>query len=297
MADLDDLRAFVLAARAGSFASAARNLGVTPALVGRRVQTLEQRYGTRLVERTTRAQRLTQAGETLLTKAQAVLDASAELEDSMRAGPGELEGRIRMTGPATLGVFALADLVSRFQTANPAVTVEMVLSDRRLDLFTDDLDFAVRIGELQSSSLIARHIGTYRLAVVASPAFLALHGNPKVPSDFGGARCIINLNMSPRNRWPFSHAGRTEIVEVRGGLQIDSGEAIRVATLQGAGFSYMPIDLVRDDLTEGRLVRVLPAWEMHQLPIYLVYPSRRVARRTAVLMDLLAAELVVSHPL
>ena len=106
--DLDALETFATAVRTGSFAAAARVLGVTPAMVGRRIQGLEQRYGTRLIERTTRAQRLTEAGETFLARAEAVLDAAAELEDSMRSAPGRLEGRIRMTGPATLGVYKLA---------------------------------------------------------------------------------------------------------------------------------------------------------------------------------------------
>ena len=132
MADLEALETFATAVRTGNFAAAARVLGVTPAMVGRRIQALEQRYGARLIERTTRAQRLTEAGETFLVRAEAVLDAAAELDDSMSAGPGRLEGRIRMTGPATLGVYSLAGIVARFQAANPAVTVEMILADRRM---------------------------------------------------------------------------------------------------------------------------------------------------------------------
>lgn len=183
MADLDALETFTRAVRTGSFAAAARVLGITPAMVGRRIQGLEQRYGARLIERTTRAQRLTEAGETFLRHAETVLDAAAELEDTMRAAPGRLEGRIRMTGPATLGVFSLAGIVARFQAANPAVTVEMILSDRRMDLIADGLDLAVRIGELPSSSMIARRVGTYRLMLVASPDYLERHGAPAAPGS------------------------------------------------------------------------------------------------------------------
>ncbi|RYE10782.1 MAG: LysR family transcriptional regulator, partial [Hyphomicrobiales bacterium] len=178
MADLDALETFVTAVRTGSFAAAARALGVTPAMIGRRIQALEAHYGTRLIERTTRAQRLTEAGDAFLRHAETVLDAAAELDDAMSSAPGRLEGRIRMTGPATLGVSRLAEIVARFQSANPAVTVEMVLSDRRMDLIADGFDFAVRIGELPSSSMIARRIGTYALVLVASPAFIAREGAP-----------------------------------------------------------------------------------------------------------------------
>ena len=297
MADFQALETFATAVRTGSFAAAARALGVTPAMVGRRIQALEQSYGARLIERTTRAQRLTEAGEAFLRRAEAVLDAAAELDDAMRVAPGRLEGRIRMTGPATLGVSRLAGIVARFQSANPAVTVEMVLSDRRMDLIADGFDFAVRIGELPSSSMIARRIGTYLLVLVASPDFIATHGEPERPEDLREARCLINLNMSPRNRWPFSRNGERVVAEVSGGLQIDNGEALRVATVEGAGIGYAPIDLVRDDLADGTLLRLLPDWQTLALPIYLLHPSRRIPRRVSVLLDTLASEIGRSHPM
>lgn len=297
MIDPVALETFAAAVRTGSFAAAARALGVTPAMVGRRVQGLEQQYGVRLIERTTRAQRLTEAGDAFLRHAEAVLDAAAELDDSMSSAPGQLEGRIRMTGPATLGVSRLAGIVARFQSANPAVTVEMVLSDRRMDLIADGFDFAVRIGELPSSSMIARRIGTYLLVLVASPDFIATHGEPKRPEDLREARCLINLNMSPRNRWPFSRNGESVVAEVSGGLQIDNGEALRVATIEGAGIGYAPIDLVRADLADGTLLRLLPDWQTLTLPIYLLHPSRRVPRRVSVLLDTLATEISRSHPM
>jgi DNA-binding transcriptional LysR family regulator len=297
MADLDALTTFTTAVRTGSFAGAARVLGITPAMVGRRIQSLEARYGARLIERTTRAQRLTEAGEAFLLRAEAVLDAASELEDSMSAAPGQLEGRIRMTGPATLGVYSLARIVARFQAANPAVTVEMILADRRMDLIADGFDFAVRIAELQSSSMIAKRVGTYRLMLVASPAYVARHGAPDSPAELSTASCLLNLNMTPRNRWPFTRDGVHQIAEVEGGLQIDNGEALLVATLEGAGIAYMPTDLVRADLEAGRLVPILPEWDKLTLPIHIVHPSRRVPRRVAVLMDLLAEELRLSHPI
>ena len=297
MTELIDLQTFATAVRAGSFAAAARVLGVTPAMVGRRIQALEQHFGVRLIERTTRAQRLTEAGESLLVRGEAVLDAMGELEDSMRAGPGQLEGRIRMTGPATLGTHGLAAIVARFCEANPAVTVEMALTDRRLDLIADGFDLAIRIGELQSSSMIGRRVGTYRFALVASAGFVDRHGLPATPADLGVVPCLINLNMSPRNRWPFMRGGTREVAEVAGGLQIDNGEALRAATLEGAGISYLPLDLVQDDIATGALIRLLPEWQTLTLPINLLYPTRRTPRRVSALMHLFTTELRQSHPL
>jgi DNA-binding transcriptional LysR family regulator len=144
--------------------------------------------------------------------------------------------------------------------------------------------------------MIARRIGTYRLMLVASPAYVDRYGAPRMPTDLSAARCLINLNMTPRNRWPLSRDGKQVIAEVEGGLQIDNGEALLVATLEGAGISYMPTDLVRADLAAGRLVPILPDWKMLTLPIYLVHPSRRVPRRVAMLMETLAEQLKLSHP-
>jgi DNA-binding transcriptional LysR family regulator len=296
MVDLESLETFATAVRTGSFAAAARVLGLTPAMVGRRIQALETSYGARLIERTTRAQRLTESGEAFLARAEAVLDAARELDESMRSAPGLLEGRIRMTGPATLGVFSLAAIAARFQAAHPAVTVEMILSDRRMDLISEGFDFAVRVGELQNSAMIARQVGTYRLVLCTTPAFIAAHGMPHSPAELATARCLINLNMSPRNRWPFIKDGKREVAEVTGGLQIDNGEALRAALLTDAGIAYMPLELVQGDLAAGRLVRLLPDWQTMTLPIQLVHPSRRVTRRVAVLMETLAAELRQSHP-
>lgn len=293
MSTFDNLETFVAAVRAGSFAGAARQLGLSPAMVGRRIQALEERYGARLIERTTRSQRLTVLGESFYAQAVAVLDAMAELDELTRATPGRLEGRVRFTGPATLGTHRLAAIVARFCEAHPAVTVEMNLSDRRADLVAEGFDFAVRVGELQSSSMIARQVGTYRLLVCAAPAYLAGRPEPRTPADLAGHSCLINLNMVPRGRWPFvSPAGETVVAEISGQLQIDNGEAQKAAALAGAGIVYLPVDLAADDIAAGRLVPVLPGWQTLTLPIHLIHPSRRlVPRRVTALMDAIAAGL------
>jgi DNA-binding transcriptional LysR family regulator len=288
MSDLTDLETFVATARAGSFAAAARQLGVTPALVGRRIQALEDRHGARLIERTTRAHRLTELGESF--RAEAVLDAAGELDELTRADAGQLRGRIRVSGPTTLGIVRLAPIVADFCAAHPGVTVEMQLNDRRIDLVNEGFDLAVRVGVLQPSGLIARRIGTYGFAVCAAPAFLERHGTPRTPAELSTARCILNLNIVPRGQWVFHGPGGDAVVaEVGGGLQIDNGEAQRTAALAGAGIAYLPLELVRADLAAGRLVAILTHWQTLTLPIHLVHPSRRlVPRRLTALMDAIA---------
>jgi DNA-binding transcriptional LysR family regulator len=290
MSRLEDLETFVSAVRTGSFAGAARQLGLSPAMVGRRIQALEDRHGARLIERTTRSQRLTVLGESFLAQAEQVLDAAAELDELTRNTPGPLEGLVRLTGPATLGTHRLAAIVAAFCEANPRLTVEMSLSDRRADLITEGFDFAVRVGELQVSSMVARRVGTYRLLCCAAPTYLA--GRPPVthPHDLAGHRCLLNLNMVPRGRWPFTGPdGEMVIAEIKAQLQIDNGEAQRAAALAGAGIVYLPAELVADDISAGRLVRLLPDWQTLSMPISLVHPSRRlVSRRVTALMEAIA---------
>jgi DNA-binding transcriptional LysR family regulator len=290
MARISNLETFVAAVRAGSFARAARQLGVSPAIVGRRIEALETEYGSRLIERSTRSQRLTEFGEAFLGRAEAVLDASAELGELAKTKPGQLSGRIRVTGPATLGIFRLAAATAEFCAANPEVTVEMSLNDRRADIIAEGFDLAIRIGELQPSAMVARRIGTYRFKVVASPTYVAAHGHPSHPRELPAHRCLINLNMTPRNRWPFfAPDGTPEIAEVDGTLQIDNGEALHAAALAGAGIGYAPDHVVVGALTEGRLVEVLPDWKKMTLPIHLLHPSRRlVPRRLRAYMDAIA---------
>jgi DNA-binding transcriptional LysR family regulator len=293
MPELTNLETFVAAVKSGSFAGAARLLGISPAMVGRRIQALEEHHGARLIERTTRAQRLTELGESFFAQAESVLEAVAELDDLTRTEPGKLSGRIRATGPATLGIHRLAGIVARFCEQNPGVTVELSLNDRRADLIAEGYDIAIRIGELQPSAMIARRVGTYRFRCVTSPAYAAARGMPATPEELRQHRCILNLNMTPRNRWPFIGPGGISVIaEVEGGLQIDNGEAQLAAALEGAGIVYLPVDLVEKPLAAGELVEVLPHWERITLPIHLLYPSRRlVPRRLIAFIEAVAGGL------
>lgn len=278
MAELDELRTFIAAARIGSFAKAARQLNLSPAMVGRRIQGLEQRYGATLIERTTRSQRLTEAGHDFLTRAEAVIEATEALGEV--AAPGPLSGRIRLTGPTTVGIRRLPAVIAKFTATHPGIIFEMSLTDRRVDLIAEGYDLAVRIGTLPSSSMVARRVGTYRFACCASPDFLGRHGTPRHPTDLERARCILNLNLIPRNRWTFhDQAGAPLTVEVGGGIEIDNGEAQRAMAIDGAGIVYLPLDLVGDDIASGTLVHLLSDWSLPTLPIHTIHPSRHLVPR------------------
>jgi DNA-binding transcriptional LysR family regulator len=293
MADFTDLQTFVAVAHSGSFAGAARRLALSPAMVGRRIQALEERYGAKLIERTTRSLRLTGLGLQFLAKAEQIIEATEELGELTRPEAVQLSGRIRLTAPTTLGIKRLPQIIAQMAERHPDVTFEMNLSDRRVDLISEGFDLAVRIGNLRPSSMIARRIGTYRFVCCAAPSYLERHGTPATPDELVNARCVLNLNLTPRNRWPFQDAeGTLFTVEVGGGIEIDSGEAQRAAALAGAGILYSPVDLVEDDLRNGTLVRVLADWPTMTLPIHTVHPSRRLLpRRVSMLVEAFAEGL------
>jgi DNA-binding transcriptional LysR family regulator len=293
MADFTDFKTFIAVAQSGSFATAARRLSLSPAMVGRRIQALEERYDAKLIERTTRSLRLTVTGAAFLERTIAIIESVDELGELTRPEVLELTGRIRMSGPTTLGIKHLARIIAEMSARHPALAIELNLSDRNVDLIAGGFDLAVRIGELPSSSMIAKRVGTYQFVCCASPDFLKLNGTPKTPQQLVETQCVLNLNLVPRNRWPFrDHKGAPFTVEVHGKIEIDNGEALRAAALAGAGIIYSPRDLVADDLSRGTLVQVLENWHKMELPIHTVHPSRRlVPRRVSVLIDAIAEGL------
>ena len=293
MAEFSDLQTFVVVAHSGSFAGAARRLALSPAMVGRRIQALEERYGAKLIERTTRSLRLTSLGLQFLARAEQIIALGEELGELTSPDSVALSGRIRLTAPTTLGIKRLPQIIAGMAERHPGVTFEMNLSDRRVDLIAEGYDLAIRIGELRASSMIARRVGTYRFVCCAAPVYLQRHGTPQTPEDLSRARCVLNLNLTPRNRWPFRDAaGALFTAEVGGGIEIDNGEAQRAAALAGAGILYSPLELVHEDLRSGALVQVLADYPTMNLPIHTVHPSRHLLpRRVTLLIEALAEGL------
>jgi DNA-binding transcriptional LysR family regulator len=293
MADITDFKTFIAVAQSGNFATAARRLSLSPAMVGRRIQALEERYNAKLIERTTRSLRLTVTGAAFLERAIAIIESVDELGELTRPEVLELTGRIRVSGPTTLGIKHLARIIAKMSARHPAVAIELNLSDRNVDLIASGFDLAVRIGELPSSSMIAKRVGTYHFVCCASSDFLTRNGTPETPYQLVNTQCVLNLNLVPRNRWPFLDQNNTPFtVEVHGNIEIDNGEALRSAALAGAGIIYSPRDLVADDLKEGKLVQVLENWDKMELPIHTVHPTRRlVPRRVNVLIEAIAEGL------
>jgi DNA-binding transcriptional LysR family regulator len=271
---LDELTVLVAVLDGGSLAAAARRLRRSPAAITRALAALEERAGARLIERTTRRLRATEAGQVLAGQARAIL---ATYGEAMRE-PGEtkhLRGTLRVTAPLLFGRRHITPIVGGFLDAHPDLRVDLVLADRNLDLMEDEIDVAVRIGRLADSSMVARKVGEVRRMLVASPAYLAAHGTPRAPGDLAGHQVIFTSARPGPLEWRLRQAGRDIPVRLAPRLIVNEVEATLMAARDGRGVAWALSYQVADDLDAGSLVRLLPHNEPAPYPVHLVVPGGR----------------------
>jgi DNA-binding transcriptional LysR family regulator len=278
MADLLALsRTFVRCVEAGSFSAVAAEAGTSQPTVSRQVAALEEHLGCLLFQRTTRSLTLTDEGRTYYELALAALDAAAQAEASVGRRRGRVAGRLRL---ACAGVFGRLHVIPRlgaFMARHPELDIDLVMQDRTTDLVEEGVDLALRVGQGEDASLIARRIGLSRRVVVAAPAYLAAHGRPAHPRELGAHRCVLYGGLSGGPVWRFASAEGPVHVEISGRLRIDNTEGVRAAALNGLGVAYVPVwHFVDGEIETGRLEVLLRDFEPPPLPIAAVWPSRRL---------------------
>jgi len=288
---LETIAAFVAVCDAGGFAAAARRLRLSPSAVTRAVGQLEDRLGVRLLERSTRSMRLTDAGTRFLERSRRILAEVEEAELSVRGERAEPRGRLVVSAPLVFGRLHVAPLFSAFLSRHARLSGELILSDRHLNLIDDGVDLAVRIGALPDSSLIARRVGQVRRVMAASPEYLARRGEPRSPAELAGHDLIAVPEIAGRSEWRFDEGGEPVRVTVEPKLVTSSVDAALWHALEGGGLvvvlSYQVQALVR----EGRLRVCMEAWEPPMRPIHLVHPSSRLlSAKVRAFSDLVASE-------
>lgn len=287
MSRLKQIEAFVSVATRGSLSAAARLEGVTPAIIGRRIDALEARLGVRLMLRTTRKLTLTFEGQAFLEDCQKLLNDLANAEAAVSLGGMQASGYLKISAPAGFGRQHVAPLVGEFMQANPEVRVNLNLSDRLVDLINENIDCAIRIGEMTDSSLISVRLGEMRRMVVASPAYLVAHGVPRAPEDLAAHNC---LSLGQQRGWVFRHpeSGEMQTLKVGGSFECNDGAVLHEWALAGRGLAWRSLWEVGGDLKEGRLTSVLDAWQAPPMGIYAVFPQRRhLPLRVRLFIDLL----------
>ena len=278
------VESFVSVAGRGSLSAAARAEGVTPAVIGRRLDALEQRLGVKLLVRTTRSIALTFEGAAFLEDCQRILNDLANAEASVSLGGVKASGHIRVSAPAGFGRRHVAPRLKAVLEANPDVSCTLDLSDRVVDLVNEGIDCAVRIGEMADSSLVSIRLAENRRVVVASPAYLARHGVPAAPQELAGHNC---LSLGQQRGWLFCNdKGEVITVKVNGRLECNDGAVLHEWALAGHGLAWRSLWEVEGDLRGGRLVSVLDAFAAPATGVYAVFPQRKhLALRVRLLID------------
>ena len=284
---LKQIEAFVSAATRGSLSAAARVEGVTPAIIGRRLDALEARLGVKLLLRTTRKLTITFEGQAFLEDCQKTLNDLANAEAAVSLGSVRASGQLRVSAPSGFGRRHVAPLVGDFMLGNPEVRVNLNLSDRLVDLVNENIDCAIRIGELTDSSLISVRLGEMRRMVVASPAYLVAHGVPRQPADLANHEC---LSLGQQRGWVFRDpdGGQVDTIKVGGTFECNDGAVLHEWALAGRGLAWRSLWEVGQDLKEGTLTSVLDAWQAPPMGIYAVFPQRKhLPLRVRLFIDLL----------
>ncbi len=285
-----DLQVLLQTAAGGSLTAAARTLGITPAAASATLKRMETQLGTRLFERSTRAMRLTSAGEILLDYAKRAFELLAEGESQLDAERGALVGTLRVSAPSDLGRTILMPMLDEFLRVHPGVALVLNVGDRVLDILRDEVDVAIRYGELGDSRLVARLLASARPMLTASPAYLRRHGTPTTPTDLIGHNCITFTRAGrPFDAWRFARDGHWTTVRVSGNRIVDDASLAREWAVAGAGIVLMTEIEQKADLQRGALVPLLTGWQTEPYPLYALLPSGRfLPNRTRAFVDFIA---------
>lgn len=273
MTNLGDLEVFARVIATGSMSMAARDLGLSPAVVSKRIKRLEDRLGTRLLQRTTRQISLTEAGQGFHQRILAVLAGIEEAETYASGRSSEVSGTLKISAPTSFGRMHIAPHLKAFMDAHPDLAIQLVLSDEFTDIVGGGFDLAIRIAELTDSTLVARRLASVRRLLCASPDYIAAHGMPRNIDDLKRHRCLPAHN---HDVWRLEGPQGTLNIRPEGMLITNSSEVIREAVIAGLGIALRSTWDIGEELKSGRLVQVLPAYEgSHNVALSAVYPSRQ----------------------
>ncbi len=273
------LRAFVRTVERGSVTAAARDLSVSQPAVTKHLRNLERHVGARLLERSSRMVRPTAQGQALYEASRSGLAMIDSALERVRLDMGEIEGLLRVHAPSCLGTKCLHPIVMAFQARYPAVSIDLVLENRAVDLVYENFDLAIRYGRLEGQDLVMRRLGWIRRILVASPAFLARVGPIETLERLAEVDLVTTpAILSPRDMLSLRHRGRPVEVHVRPILRANSAEVIARTLLDGRAAGPVQKLLISEDLAAGRLVHILPDYEVRPTEAFLTYPSVRFMR-------------------
>jgi DNA-binding transcriptional LysR family regulator len=284
----DGINEFVCVVETESFTAAAKRLEVSVAHISRQVNQLEDRLGAKLLYRTTRKLRLTEVGEVYYQHARKILDDMQAAERAVMEMEGKPTGKLRITAPVYYGEYFLAPLVNDFLLQYPQLDLELKLTNETVDLVKEGYDLAIRLGTLDSSSLMCRKLARRTQYLCASPAYLAAHGTPQTLADLANHRCL----GGSLDHWRFLENGKLRNWRVGSAWSCNSGLALKNAALKGLGIVQLPDYYVQEALAQGSLVSLLESQRLPDDGVWVVYPqNRHLSPKVRLLVDFLVAQL------
>jgi DNA-binding transcriptional LysR family regulator len=290
LSETSELRVFASIISHGSFAKAADENHMTPSGVSKLIARLEERLGARLLQRTTRKLSLTEAGSIFHNRALRVLHDLSEAEAEVSADHLHPRGVLRLSAPVPFGTAHLSPLIPKMAKLFPELTIDVVLTDRYVDLIDEGFDLAIRLGALADSRLIVRRLCANRRILIASPDYLKKRGTPKTPADLRKHECLIFTSLSNAREWRLVGKSGNVAIPADGRIVSNNGEVLFEAIKAGHGIGLGATFLVHEALKSGQVVRVLPGYEFEQASVFAVYPSaRQLSSKVRAAVDFFAA--------
>lgn len=271
--DFNEVAIFIKVVQKGSFTGAARALEMPKSTVSTKVSSLEARMGVSLITRTTRKIRLTPAGEAFYLRSMKAIDEIMAAELAVRSENIIPQGRFRITAPVDVGNTILPHLAANFLKKFPGVELEIQLSDHLVNFLEEDIDLAIRAGDLKDSSLIAKKVGEVVFNLYASPKYLKVKGRPATLKDLNLYRCIIFKPHS--NEWVLTNRGRSSAVSLNDKMAVNNMSLARSMALEGVGIALLPSFLCEAEVKSKTLEQILPDWSTKVSPLYFVYPNQK----------------------
>lgn len=289
---LNSMAVFVRVVERGSFSAVAREMHTSQPTISKVLKALETELGGKLIARSTRQLSLTDEGQRYYTECRHILAAVDAAEHSFQSGRERIAGHLRIGSSVSFGRLQIAPRLAEFLERHPDIDIDLQLNDQNLDLIHEGLDVTFRIGQLDNSGLIARHIGTTHRVTVAAPDYLEKHGRPQSPLELSGHNCLQFNLLNSQDLWAYEKDVQRHEVRIKGNAQSNNSEAIREMVLAGLGIALSPVWLFSEDLKAGRVTAILPDYVAQSLPIHAVSPAnRRQSARVKAFVDYMSQAL------
>jgi DNA-binding transcriptional LysR family regulator len=273
--DLNGALTFVRVVQAGSFSAAARNLKMPVSTVSTKIARLEQDLQISLLRRTTRKLHLTEAGERFFAHAVRAVSELQEAQASLSATHADPQGTLKITATVDMGTTILSDIVAEFLKLYPLIRIELILTDRVVDLIGEGIDLGIRAGHLEDSSLVSRKIGATHFEAYASPSYVKKRGTPKKPQDLEKQDCLTFAISDYPSIWQLHGAGGKIVkVQVQSRFSVNNLASLHRLVLRGHGIGLLPSFLCAADVESGKLVPLLDGWTAERVPVSIVYPKQ-----------------------